>query len=69
MFVNPHESFKGILEILRERDHQKAHELIRSGLNHKYIRKLSRKLPINEVILKTRENIELRHSRSWCFWV
>ena len=40
--------------------------LLDDGL-HQYIRKLSRELPINEVILKTRENIELRHSRSWVF--
>ena len=30
VFVNPHESFKGILEILKKMDHQKARKLIRS---------------------------------------
>jgi len=34
---------------------------------HQNVRKLSRDFPINEVIAKTRENIELRHSRSWLF--
>ncbi|KKN21175.1 hypothetical protein LCGC14_0928060 [marine sediment metagenome] len=34
---------------------------------HQYTRKLNRELPVNDVILKTRENIELRHSRSWIF--
>ena len=34
---------------------------------HQYTRKLKRELPVNDVILKTRENIELRHSRSWIF--
>lgn len=41
-------------------------QVLDDGL-HQYIRKLNRDLPINEVILKTKENIELRHSRSWVF--